>query len=133
MLGGTLATASPASAAVTYDQRHKALDVAAAQAGDPYQWGAAGPDKFDCSGLTQYAYGKAGRYLPHRAADQVRYTTRISTPRYGDLVFFRNSTGSVYHVGLWAGNGYMWHAPRTGEVVKKSKIWSTNVFYGRVN
>ncbi len=63
----------------------------------------------------------------------MRYTTRISTPCHGDLVFSRNSTGALCHVGLWAGNGYMWHAPRTGDVVKKSKIWSTDVFHGRVN
>ncbi len=131
-LTATVATAAPADAAVTSTQRTRAIQVAAAQAGDPYRWGAAGPDRFDCSGLTLYAYGKAGKYLPHRAADQVRYTTRTSTPAVGDLVFTYDSSGRVYHVGLYAGSGNMWHAPRTGDVVKKSKIWSSRHFYGRV-
>ena len=130
-LAGSAVAAGPADAAVTSTQRTKALSVAAAQAGDPYRWGAAGPSAFDCSGLTQYAYGKAGRYLPHRARSQVSYTTRVSTPRPGDLVFIYDSSG-VYHVGLYAGNGYMWHAPRSGDVVKKGRIWTSRHFYGRV-
>jgi cell wall-associated NlpC family hydrolase len=132
--GGTTVIADPAHASVSHDLRHKVINVAAAQAGDPYVWGAAGPDAFDCSGFTKYAYGKIGKYLPHKASSQVAYTTRVAAANrsHGDLVFFYNSYGSVYHVGIYAGDGYIWYAPRTGDVVKKGKIWSSNVFYGGV-
>src|SRR5689334_16547102 len=92
-----------------------ALNVAASKQGSPYQWGASGPYRFDCSGLTLYSFRRAGKKLPRTAAAQYNSTRHISasTRRRGDLVFF-HSGGSVYHVGIYAGGGEIWHAPKTG-------------------
>ncbi|MFI9723034.1 C40 family peptidase [Streptomyces sp. NPDC052396] len=111
----------------------KALKVAAAKKGSPYQWGATGPYRFDCSGLTLYSFKKAGKKLPRVAADQYNATRHLSagarTP--GDLVFF-HSGSYVYHVGIYAGGGRIWHAPGTGKSVRLEKIWTNSVWYGRV-
>ncbi|GAA2392643.1 C40 family peptidase [Streptomyces glaucosporus] len=111
----------------------KALKVAASKKGAPYQYGAAGPNRFDCSGLTQYSYKKAGKKLPRTAAAQYNRTKHISAKsrKKGDLVFF-HSGGSVYHVGIYAGDGRIWHSPKPGKTVRKEKIWTKSVRYGRV-
>ncbi|MFC5802899.1 C40 family peptidase [Streptomyces formicae] len=111
----------------------KALKVAASKKGSPYRWGATGPNRFDCSGLTQYAFKRAGKRLPRTAQAQYNRTRHIPASRRkaGDLVFFHWG-GAVYHVGIYAGRGKMWHSPKTGSVVKLSKIWTKNVRYGRV-
>jgi cell wall-associated NlpC family hydrolase len=128
--GGTLLADTSANA-TTVEQ--KALAIAASKHGDPYVYGAAGPNRFDCSGLTSYAFKKAGRYVPRTAQAQYNWAIHISkaSARPGDLVFF-HSGRSVYHVGIYAGNGKIWHAPHTGTVVKLEKIWTTQVYYGRV-
>jgi cell wall-associated NlpC family hydrolase len=114
----------------------KALGVAAAKKGSPYQWGATGPNRFDCSGLTQYSFRKAGRKLPRTAAAQYGSTRHVaaSARRVGDLVFFHSgsSASSVYHVGIYAGDGEIWHAPKTGARVRLERIWARGVWYGRV-
>jgi len=114
--------------------RH-ALDVAFQQVGDPYVWGATGPDSFDCSGLTSYAYAAAGITLPRTAAEQAAYVRQIPRDqlRRGDLVFF--SDGShVYHVGLWLGwgdgSGVILHAPHPGASVRVESIWTDGWFAG---
>lgn len=111
----------------------KALQVAAAKKGAPYVYGAAGPNRFDCSGLSQYAYKRAGKRLPRTAAQQYNRTRHIKTTsrRGGDLVFF-HSGRSVYHVGLYAGRGRIWHAPKPGTVVRLERIWTKKVWYGQV-
>src|SRR5690606_21110916 len=95
--------------------------------------GATGPNRFDCSGLTQYAFKKAGKKLPRTAAQQNNKTRHISAKnrKAGDLVFF-HSGSYVYHVGIYAGKGKLWHAPKTGDVVRLQKIWTGSVWYGRV-
>lgn len=100
----------------------------------PYQWGATGPHRFDCSGLTLYSYKKAGKKLPRTAAAQYNKTHHVSAShrKAGDLVFF-HSGRNVYHVGIYAGKGKIWHSPKTGEVVKLQKIWTRSVWYGRVS
>ncbi|HEX4865965.1 MAG TPA: NlpC/P60 family protein, partial [Acidimicrobiales bacterium] len=87
---------------------NKALAYARAQLGKPYQWGGAGPDSFDCSGLTMMAWQQAGVYFPHLAQDQYDMTQRISVAQAipGDLIFF-GTPSNVYHVGLYVGNGQM--------------------------
>lgn len=114
----------------------KALGVAASKRGAPYQWGATGPYRFDCSGLTFYSFRKAGRKLPRTAAAQYGSTRHItaSARRAGDLVFFHSgsSASSVYHVGIYAGGGEIWHAPKTGARVRLERIWTRSVWYGRV-
>jgi cell wall-associated NlpC family hydrolase len=94
-----------------------AVRFAYAQLGKPYQWGAAGPDSYDCSGLTMRAWGAAGVALPHNAAaqqGQIRYVSRGDL-QPGDLVFFGSP---AYHVGIYIGGGRMIAAPHTGDVVK---------------
>jgi cell wall-associated NlpC family hydrolase len=98
-----------------------ALDVARAQIGKPYKWAAAGPDSFDCSGLTMYAWGKAGVQLPHSAAGQYDMLPKVSRGQLapGDLVFFGSP---IHHVGIYEGGGIMINAPQTGENVRRDAI-----------
>jgi cell wall-associated NlpC family hydrolase len=112
-----------------------AFDVARDQQGDPYVWGATGPNAFDCSGLTSYTYRRAGLSLPRTAAAQsgaVRHIAR-SHMRRGDLVFFSDG-GHVYHVGLYAGRrhgtDYILHAPYPGKDVETVPIWTGSWFGG---
>ena len=102
----------------------KAVQVALAQIGDPYVWGAGGPDAFDCSGLTSYAWAAAGVSLPHSSAGQMGYGTRVSRSevRAGDLVFFYSP---VHHVGLAISNTMMVHASTFGVPVKVAPIDSS--------
>ncbi|MEU7571751.1 MULTISPECIES: NlpC/P60 family protein [unclassified Micromonospora] len=98
-----------------------AIKTACAQVGDPYVWGATGPNSFDCSGLTQYAYKAAGISLTHFTGAQWNEGRKISASeaRPGDLVFFFSD---LHHVGLYLGNGLMVHAPRTGKPVQVAKV-----------
>lgn len=99
----------------------KAIRTACQQVGDPYVWGATGPNSFDCSGLTQYAYKSAGIYLTHHTGDQWNEGKAVSRAdaRPGDLVFFFSG---LSHVGLYLGNNQMVHAPRAGKPVQVSSI-----------
>ncbi|MHA7961063.1 C40 family peptidase [Streptomyces sp. L500] len=112
----------------------KALWIAASKAGSPYVWGGTGPYSFDCSGLTQYSFKRAGKQLPRTAQGQYNRTEHIPSfsREQGDLVFF-HGRGGVYHVGIYAGNNLIWHAPKTGSVVRLERIWTRSVSYGRVN
>ncbi len=93
-----------------------AVDTAYAQLGDPYVWAAAGPDAFDCSGLTMYSYAAAGISLPHSSSMQS--TMGVYVPRDqllpGDLVFYYSP---VRHGGIYVGNNQLIEAPNTGSVV----------------
>ncbi|GAA3034023.1 C40 family peptidase [Streptomyces olivoverticillatus] len=112
----------------------KALQVAISKAGSPYRWGATGPYSFDCSGLTLYSFKQVGKQLPRTAADQYNRTLHIprSAREPGDLVFFHYGS-YVYHVGIYAGDNQIWHAPKTGSVVRRERIWSGNAWYGRID
>jgi cell wall-associated NlpC family hydrolase len=101
-----------------------AIRFACAQLGEPYQWGAAGPGSWDCSGLTMRAWQAAGISLPHSSRMQTGYGTRVSASslRAGDLVFFGSP---VHHVGIYAGGGLMIHAPHTGDVVRIAPLYQT--------
>jgi cell wall-associated NlpC family hydrolase len=111
-----------------------ALRTACAQLGKMYLFGAAGPDRFDCSGLTQYSWKAAGKSIPRIAADQYRGITRISKDQLqqGDLIFFYSSSNPS-HVGMYAGSGMMIHASRAGVPVKMKNVSSDSsiVGYGR--
>ena len=107
-------TSQPAAAAVKY---------ALAQLGKPYVWGAIGPDSFDCSGLTQTSWLRAGVAISRTTWDQVRdgSPTDFDHLRAGALVLTPGSDGSLAapgHVGLYLGGGLVVEAPRTGDVVK---------------
>ncbi|MEU6313245.1 C40 family peptidase [Streptomyces sp. NPDC047014] len=121
---------SPAHAAPSYGA--KAVEVAASKQGSPYAYGATGPRRFDCSGLTLYAFKKAGKRLPRTAEQQYKQTTHIpeSDRTAGDLVFFP-SGATMSHVGIYAGHDKIWHAPRPGTRVRLERIWSSAVRYGR--
>lgn len=133
-VGGTIFAPGAATEAQAAIHSMKALKIAASKKGSPYRWGATGPNRFDCSGLTLYSFKKAGKSLPRTAQQQYNKTRHISASsrRQGDLVFF-HSGRSVYHVGIYAGNGKIWHSPKTGAVVRLEKIWTRSVYYGRVN
>jgi len=94
-----------------------AVQTALAQVGKPYVYGAAGPDSFDCSGLTMYAYAAAGISLPHYTGAQYGVGRHVaeSDLQPGDLVFFGPNLG---HMGMYIGNGQIVHAPHSGDVVK---------------
>ncbi|MFD1660027.1 C40 family peptidase [Streptomyces caeni] len=133
-VGGGIAVPGVATDAAAVTPATKALRAAASKKGAPYKWGATGPRRFDCSGLTLYAYKKAGKKLPRTAAAQYNKTHHVSSShrRAGDLVFF-HSGRNIYHVGIYAGKGKIWHSPRTGDVVRLQKIWTKSVWYGRVS
>ncbi|MER7678634.1 MULTISPECIES: C40 family peptidase [unclassified Streptomyces] len=95
-----------------------AFAAAQGMIGRPYVYGATGPSSFDCSGLTSWAYAQAGVSIPRTSESQANIGTRIysqSDLQVGDLVFF---FGDLHHVALYAGNGQVLHAPRTGTVVR---------------
>jgi len=124
----TVPAASPSAASGTSaagitpapgESQAAAIAVAAAESrvGDPYVWGAAGPDSFDCSGLVMWSYDQAGIYLPHYSGSQYDDTTPIpmSDLEPGDLVFPANPG---QHVAMYIGNGEIVQAPYTGADVQ---------------
>ena len=109
-----------------------AAAVAAAESrlGDPYVWGAAGPNSFDCSGLTMWAWAHAGVSLPHYSGAQYDSTTHIpmSDLQPGDLVFFANPGE---HEAMYIGNGQIIEAPYTGADVRIMPLYSQFVLASR--
>lgn len=133
-VGAARPNRAEASAFVTAATANTAADWARSRKGSPYQWGADGPRRFDCSGLTRWAYARVGKWLPHSSTLQARRVERIErrrNARRGDLVFFYDR-GGIYHVSIYAGRGYVWTAPYPGTRVRRERIWSSKVFYGRV-
>ncbi|MGW1067431.1 C40 family peptidase [Streptomyces aureus] len=134
------------------------IDAALSQRGVPYSWGggnAEGPSYgiccspsgksgtmvkgFDCSGLTTYAYAKAGISLPRTAAAQASLGRRIpaglgtSALKPGDLVFYAYAPGrdsTIYHVGIYAGSGQMINAARPGTLVRLDSANAMSGFAG---
>ncbi|MGY2004878.1 NlpC/P60 family protein [Blastococcus sp. SYSU DS1024] len=122
----------------------RAIDAAMAQLGLPYAWGGGGsrgagpgqdPDLgiigFDCSGLTQYAYARAGISIPRNSRDQYAALPKVSSDdlRAGDLVFWGTDPSnprSITHVALYLGDGRVVQAPQSGDVVKVSTMWWRN-------
>ncbi len=102
------------------------VNLAYAQLGKPYVWGAEGPNSFDCSGLMTYIFKNAGSInLPRTSSQQSNFGTTVSKSNLqpGDLIFSStDGSGGVSHVGVYVGNGEMIHAPKPGDVVKKSNI-----------
>lgn len=122
--GGVPPVSGRAAAAVRY---------ALAQVGDRYVAAAAGPNAFDCSGLTMTAWRQAGVSLPHYSYSQYSNTRRIplSQARPGDLVFYFG--GGVHHVGMYIGNGKMVHAANPGAGVRIDAVlgpWYNRYFSG---
>jgi peptidoglycan DL-endopeptidase CwlO len=105
-----------------------ALKAAATQLGKPYVWGATGPGSYDCSGLTSFAFKKAGVTLPRSSSAQATVGSSVSFDQMqpGDLVFYYHP---VSHVGIYAGDGKMINAPQSGDVVRYQAV-STSAFSG---
>jgi cell wall-associated NlpC family hydrolase len=99
----------------------QALQAALSRRGDPYEWGAAGPGAFDCSGLVVWAFAQEGIALPHYTGDL--WNSGVHIPRDdlepGDLVFF---FADISHVGIYIGDGLMVDAPDFGEVVRVDPV-----------
>ncbi|HEX2043087.1 MAG TPA: NlpC/P60 family protein [Acidimicrobiales bacterium] len=97
-----------------------AVAEAQRQIGKPYKWGGAGPDSFDCSGLTQWAWKAGGVTLSHSALAQYRETTRVplSAIQPGDLLFFGPSVSGIHHNAIYVGNNQMIEASQTGVPVR---------------
>ncbi|MGW0811133.1 C40 family peptidase [Nonomuraea sp. NPDC002799] len=120
---GAFRTGDPNSAGIPYTgpasgNARQALRFAFAQVGKPYRYGGTGPGSFDCSGLTQAAWRAAGVTLPRTTFTQWSWGSgrRVPLTRLepGDLVFSKG----LGHMGMYAGDGKMVHAPQTGDVVK---------------
>jgi len=100
----------------------QALEAAMSRRGDPYVWGAAGPDEFDCSGLVVWAFAQVGISLPHYTGDL--WNSGVHVPRSelqpGDLVFFY---ADISHVGIYIGDGLMLDAPDFGQDVEVQPVF----------
>ncbi len=126
--GGTAAVStSPlgaaAGAGMTGTEMTTALQAAESREGLPYVWGAAGPASFDCSGLVQWSFARAGVTMPRVAADQARTgpAVPVSQLQPGDLLFYHTdptAPGYISHVAIYLGNGWMIQAPEPGENVE---------------
>lgn len=94
-----------------------AAEAALSQLGKPYVWAADGPDTYDCSGLTMWAWAHAGVVLPHNSGAQFAATARVAVADWqpGDLLFFGSP---IHHVGMYIGDGDMVEAPYTGAFVR---------------
>lgn len=106
----------------------KIVDAATSRVGSPYAWGATGPNSFDCSGLTSWAYQENGISIPRTSQAQVGGGTQVakSDLQPGDIVAFY---GGASHVGIYAGNGQVVHAPSSGTTVTYAPVDSMP-FYG---
>lgn len=115
-------------------RRAKIVRTAAKYKGSPYRWGGTKPSGFDCSGYVQYVLKKAvKKKMPRIAGDQMKKgkSVKKSKKKKGDLVGFYSGSG-FYHIGIYAGNGKIWHSPRPGSSVKKEKIWTSQYKVRRV-
>ena len=114
-----------------------ARDIAMHQRGDAYAYGAAGPARFDCSGLIRYSYSRAGLSVPRTSSAQAGAVRRIAKNdlRSGDLMFFYGS-GGVYHAAMflrWShGHAVMVHSPGSGQRVRVAVPWTSSWFAGTV-
>jgi murein DD-endopeptidase len=116
----------------------RAADYAVQLVGTRYRYGGTSPSTgFDCSGLVQYSYARAGRKLP-RATDDQRVAAvriRVSELRRGDLVFFDQEGKKHGHVGIYVGNGEFVHAPSSGKRVRRDRLdapyWSQHISEAR--
>jgi len=124
------------ASATTRNQRvERAARVALQQVGDPYGYGAEGPRAFDCSGLMQYSFRRAGIRIPRTSAAQARRAHHIKRSRLhrGDLMFFA-AGGGVYHAAMFLrwrnGHALMVHAPGSGKRVRVERPWTNRWFAG---
>jgi cell wall-associated NlpC family hydrolase len=108
---------------------HKAANVALRQVGIPYRYGGKTPSGFDCSGLVQYSYSKAGKYVPRTTGQLWSALQPVPAAKMkpGDVLFFRIG-GKMSHVGLYLGDSRFVHAPSSGRTVSVASLETP--FYG---
>ncbi|MRH92579.1 hydrolase [Nocardia sp. SYP-A9097] len=113
---------APAPAAPQAGPRQRVVDAAMSRLGDPYVYGAAGPNAFDCSGLVQWSYAQAGISLPRTSYEQLSTGAPISEDQLepGDVVSFYGGS----HSGIYVGDGNVVHASTSGQPVKVAPISS---------
>lgn len=106
-----------------------ALAAAQTKIGKPYSWSASGPNSFDCSGLTMWAYAQADVSIPRTSQEQANAGRHLTMSQLapGDLVIF---FGDYHHVGLYAGNGTVLHAPKPGAYVRYEAIGNMTFEFG---
>lgn len=138
VLAGTALEAPHAEAAAKQSRAEKikkGFKVARQQIGDPYRYGAAGPNAFDCSGLIYFSYNKAGFKMPRTSKAQYQHVRKIKKKnlRRGDFVFFYDG-GGVYHAAIFvrrkAGKVVILHAPSSGKKVRKDYAWTSSFHAG---
>ena len=144
---GSAAGASPAGSSqvpswawgsgASATQGDVAANWALTQLGKPYQWGGAGPDTYDCSGLTMDAWAHAGVQLAHWTGYQWESGPHVPLDQLqrGDLLFFATNTSdpnTIHHVGIYIGNGMMVDAPYTGAFVRIDGMYSPGGLIGAV-
>ena len=139
--GGQQSGGQNFGATVSAATEQAALQQAESQLGKPYEWGAAGPDSYDCSGLVMWAYAQVGVHVDHWTGDQWNEGAHIplAALRPGDLLFFATDTNdpnTIHHVGMYVGNGQMIEAPYTGANVRYSNAFRPDLigavrFYNR--
>ncbi|HET9020893.1 MAG TPA: NlpC/P60 family protein [Ornithinibacter sp.] len=104
------------------------VNIARTLLGIPYVYGGEDPSGFDCSGFTQYVFGKAGISIPRTASAQQDAATPVSNPQPGDLVFYGSP---AWHVGIYTGNGMMIDSPREGKSTSERPMFDGVTGYGR--
>jgi len=107
----------------------QAAGLAKEQLGKKYQWGASGPDKFDCSGLVMYVYRELGVALPRVSGQQASAGVHVDRQdlQPGDLVFFKLNGSRIDHVGIYVGRSQFVHAPRRYQPVRTDSL--NNAFW----
>ncbi len=105
-------------------EQAQAASIAQSMLGAPYKWGGSTPNGFDCSGLVQYSYQRAGLQAPRTSHAQYSAAEHVSLrdARVGDLVFFDFDRKPVSHVGIYLGNGRFVHAPSRGKRVEIASL-----------
>jgi peptidoglycan DL-endopeptidase CwlO len=136
LAAGTAATAN-GRAALSMAELVAMLKAAASRVGYPYVWGGSGPTTFDCSGLVQWSFARAGVVMPRVAADQARTGPAIpfSRAQAGDLLFYRTDPTApdyISHVAIYLGKGLMIQAPHSGENVQIVPVALGSEFAGVV-
>jgi cell wall-associated NlpC family hydrolase len=106
------------------------VSAARSQIGKPYVYGAAGPDSYDCSGLTMWAWAHGGVSLSHSSSAQYSETTHVSGSQMqpGDLLFYYSD---IHHVAMYSGGGMMIEAPHTGSNVREVPVRDGYIGVGR--
>ena len=126
----TASTPVPQQSIPARSSAEQAADVAAAQVGVPYAYGGSDRSGFDCSGLVQYSYARAGRQLPRTTGGLWQQLQAVSGSNLevGDVLFF-TIEGKMSHVGIYLGQGRFVHAPSSGRTVSIGDLDSD--FYKR--